>query len=98
MNDEAGTGVTEYHLPGAEALLAGTLALMTCHAQSPCPTHRGRAVLKIVSNVGALVRHPALSPEFRAALCNLRKHWQGLAGDAGDHCADAPAAIPRSLH
>jgi hypothetical protein len=97
MKDEAVGGVTEYHLPGAEALLAGTLALMTCYAQSPCATHRDRAMLKIVSNFGALVQHPALSPEFRAALRNVRKQWQERA-DACGHDTSGPAGVARTLH
>jgi hypothetical protein len=71
-------GDDEYQLPCAEALLAGTLALMTGHAQACCDGHRQLMTRKIVSNLSQLTEHPILSPQFRAALWNLRTHWQAL--------------------
>ena len=69
----------EYQLPCAEALLAGTLALMTGHVQTHCDGHRELMNAKIVTNLARLVEHPVLSPQFRAALGNLRTHWQVMA-------------------
>jgi len=68
----------EMELPCAEALLAGTLALMTGHAQACCENHRGLMNRKIVAQLGLLAEHPVLSPAFRTALWNLRTHWQIL--------------------
>lgn len=73
------TADEEYHLPRAEALLAGTLALMTGHVQARCDGHRELMNAKIVANLAHLAEHPVLSPQFRAALGNLRTHWQLLA-------------------
>jgi len=70
------SGEEEYHLPCAEALLAGTLALMTGHAQACCGDHRQLMTGKIVANLSQLAEHPILSPQFRTALWNLRKHWE----------------------
>lgn len=72
------SGDEEYHLPCAEALLAGTLALMTGHVQACCDDHRQLMNAKIVANLARLAQHPILSPQFRTALGNLRTHWQVL--------------------
>jgi hypothetical protein len=67
----------EYTLPPAEALLAGTLALMTCHDQAAvegrdCPALAG----KVAANLHVLARHPALSPCFRSLMDQLRERWE----------------------
>lgn len=66
----------EYTLPSVEALLAGTLALMTGYAQSAreCP-HRPVMARKLVSNLSHLSTHPQLSPPMQAMLANLRTRW-----------------------
>ena len=52
----------EYSLPPVEALLAGTLALMTGCAQHSGPVcQRELMVGKVVSNLTELAQHPALS-------------------------------------
>ena len=66
----------EYTMPSAEALLAGTLALMTGHVQASCCAHRELMAAKIVSNLSALAEAPVLSPAFKAMLQNLRLRWQ----------------------
>ncbi|WP_439520571.1 hypothetical protein [Hydrogenophaga sp.] len=67
----------EYHLPSVEALLAGTLALMTGYAQSArdCP-HRALMADKLVSNLFCLSGHPQLSVPMQTMLANLRTRWQ----------------------
>lgn len=72
------TGDQEYRLPCAEALLAGTLALMTGHAQACCEDRRRLMGARIVSQLDQLAQHGRLSPVFRAALANLRTHWEVL--------------------
>lgn len=82
-----------YYLPSAEALLAGTLALMTGHAQA-CSSHtRQRMATKIVSNLSDLTQHPVLSPQFQAAVWNLRKHWEALQAQSA-----ATATDPQTWH
>ena len=67
----------EYNLPSMEALLAGTLALMTGYAQSAreCP-HRPLMARKLVSNLLVLSAHPQLSVPMQTMLANLRTRWQ----------------------
>lgn len=71
----AGFSDEEYGMPCAEALLAGTLALMTGHAQACCAGQRGVMAHKVVANLDLLVRHPGLSPAFRAMLGQLQRRW-----------------------
>lgn len=68
----------EYQLTRVEALLAGTLALMTGHAQACCDNGRQLMTAKIVANLSLMTEHPALSLQLQVAASNLRKHWQGL--------------------
>ncbi len=44
----------EYSLPCAEALLAGTLTLMSGHMQACCDTHREAMGRKIIANLQLL--------------------------------------------
>lgn len=68
-----------YEMPSAEAMLAGTLALMTGHAQSACARQRCLMSQKIVANLLALSQHPALSPPFKTVAERMRPHWKVLA-------------------
>lgn len=88
----------ELALPSLEALVAGTVALMTAWA-SPCPNARvdtaaQRALLarKVISNLFFLQNHPGASPELRQAMANARARWVGLGpGAAGCRAAADPA-------
>ena len=66
----------EYTMPCAEALLAGTLALMTGHVQASCAAQRDAIAPKVVSNLLCLSTHPLLSAPFKTMLGNLRGRWQ----------------------
>ena len=68
-------GDEEYEMPCAEALLAGTLALMTGHAQSCCDDHRDLMARKVATNLSCLSQHPVLSPGFKSMLLNLQARW-----------------------
>ncbi len=68
----------EHVLPCTEAMLAGTLALMTGHAQSACATQRDLMGRKIRSNLFFLGQHPALTPSFRTVLQRMHQHWDTL--------------------
>ncbi len=68
----------EHVLPCTEAMLAGTLALMTGHAQSACATQRNLMGRKIRSNLFFLGQHPALTPNFRTVLQRMHQHWDTL--------------------
>jgi hypothetical protein len=68
----------EYNIPCAEALLAGTMALMTGHMQDSCGMHREAMSAKIVCNLAALADAPMLSPGFKQFVGALRQRWQRL--------------------
>jgi hypothetical protein len=79
--DETETDV----LPSIDALIAGTVALMTSWAD-PCPQARLspddlRRVLarKVVSNLFFLQHHPQVRPELRQSLAQAHARWVGLA-------------------
>lgn len=71
----------EYELPTLEAVLAGTLALMTACAQARCPDQRRSMMGRIVSNMAMLGDQPQLSTQFRCAVGKLRCHWELLLED-----------------
>jgi hypothetical protein len=62
-------------LPGAEALLAGSLALMTAFAQSRCDGCRTLIVKKIISNLFMLSQHPVAAPGFKVMAMGLHGNW-----------------------
>ncbi len=80
-------GAEEYEMPCAEAMLAGTLALMTAFAQSNHPQHGRLMAKKIVSNLFFLAQHPRLSGEFRQVLLRMKGAWDGLV------CASAQEGV-----
>ncbi|MDP3108545.1 hypothetical protein [Hydrogenophaga sp.] len=91
MNTEPELHEDEEHvMPCAEAMLAGTLALMTGHAQSACATQRDLMGRKIRSNLFFLGQHPGLSSSFRTEVQRMHQHWDVLL-KAGDGPAERPA-------
>jgi hypothetical protein len=66
----------EYTMPCTEALLAGTMALMTGHVQACCGAHREAMEGKILSNLAALTEDPLLSPGFKTLLWTLHQRWK----------------------
>lgn len=68
----------EFDLPAVEAVLAGTLALMTGHAEASSADERRRMQARIAENMALLEAHPQLSMAFRCAVGKLRCHWQLL--------------------
>lgn len=78
-------------LPPAEALLAGTLALMTGQAQACCAGHRALMAEKIVANLFMLSRHPGAPSNFRAVAANLHPLWVRLLQQGADQPQQGPA-------
>lgn len=79
-----GTGQTssaEFILTEVEAVLAGTLALMTAVAQGCCNDHRQAIRRKVIANLAELEQNEQLSEQFRAVASHLQQHWFAL-GDA----------------
>ena len=80
----------EHELPSIEAVLAGTLALMTGYSQSLQaalqPEHRVLMSAKIGSNLSLLIDHPDLSGGFRKVLCGLCQRWQQMSACTEEAC------------
>lgn len=74
--------IEEHELPSVEAVLAGTLALMTGYSQALQAEldPQGRVAMgeKIGCNLGMLLEHPHLSLGFRQVLCGLRHRWMAM--------------------
>ncbi|MFY3385243.1 hypothetical protein [Paracidovorax sp. MALMAid1276] len=87
----------EYSLPCAEALLAGTLALMTGHMQACCDTHRTAMARKIVANLQMLGQMNAFTPHFRTMLWNLQGRWAEQGADSGGQPAARKAPSSAEL-
>lgn len=82
----------EHELPSVEAVLAGTLALMTGYSQSlqadlP-PQNRLPMSRKIGENLALLADHPALTETFQRVLLGLQARWQAMS-----ECTEG--ALPR---
>ena len=79
----------EFVLGNPEALLAGTLTLMTALVQGCCEEHRPVMRRKVIANLAELERHAALSQPFRAVASHLQQHWFALeAGEAPSRVGD----------
>ena len=83
--------IEEHELPSVEAVLAGTLALMTGYSQALQaeldPQRRVTMGEKIDQQLGLLVEHPLLSSGFRDVLVGLQSRWQQMS-----ECTRAAAA------
>lgn len=85
--------IEEVALPRVEALLAGTLALMTGYAQAGAESaHRAMMASKIACNLSELAAHPQLSDAMRQLVRRLAGDWGGV---QPSHAA--PAALPASV-
>jgi hypothetical protein len=66
------------NLLNAEAILAGTLALMTAHARCTCPkaiSNKEAMTKKIIANLLQLRSHGHLTEQFRMIMNNLHSLW-----------------------
>lgn len=63
-----------------EALVAGTLCLMSCYARSPRQCHANR----IVQNLDALAHEAGVTPELRSLCRRLCDRWELIADELGD--------------
>ena len=77
-SSDGDTAAADIHgLPPA-ALLAGTLALMTGHAQACCEGQRAVMAQKVITHLSMLASHPDASPNFKAIGANLHSLWVRL--------------------
>lgn len=106
---QAGADDHDLHpLPSAEAMLAGTLALMTGVVEraalaQPLSGHAQSLMMaaKVRSNLFFLSGHPQLSSGFRMTVERLRTHWDRLTVPAAaESTADlsSPDAPQRLWH
>lgn len=91
---ELDSGDESYTLPSAEALMAGTLALMTGYAQTDAVCAR-RVLMarKLVCNLGSLAQHPQMSATMQTVLSRLQAHWLTEIDRSGDNSGQ-PAPTP----
>ncbi len=78
--------ITEFDISGLEAMLAGTLCLMSAYSHGHCgkpgsaagsdANHQDLIGLKIVSNLTCLQYQNSLSPEFRRVLSKVCESWR----------------------
>lgn len=84
----------EFVLSNVEAVLAGTLALMTALVQGCCEEHRPAIRRKVIANLAELEQHQQLSQQFRSMASHLQQHWYAL--DSGT--TSGPSGDPRLWH
>ncbi|TAG24406.1 MAG: hypothetical protein EAZ37_16345 [Burkholderiales bacterium] len=72
------SSVNEYDISGLEAMLAGTLCLMSAYSHCNCSNENNQGLigLKIVSNLTCLQYQNNLSPEFRRVLSKVCESWR----------------------
>ncbi len=96
LNPEAHT--EEHELPCIEAVLAGTLALMTGYSQALQaelgPAQRLRMGVKIGDNLALLMDHPLLSLGFRQVVYGLRGRWQAMSDCTAQAAQDCACGTP----
>lgn len=83
----------EYSLPCAEAVLAGTLALMTGYMQACGGPQRDAMGHKIAAGLQDLACSGQFTPHFCALLGSLQRRWVQQCGAAGA----APCSAALSL-
>ncbi|MCC7039233.1 MAG: hypothetical protein IT516_02860 [Burkholderiales bacterium] len=77
-----------------DAVIAGTLCLMSCFAQHPAPAYAAR----IAGNLARLSTAGTLTPEFRSVCRRMARRWCALEADARGRCAcGATVADERTL-
>lgn len=79
----------------ADAVVAGTLCLMSCFAQFP----RAAYAERVAANLAQLAGDPLLTPELRTVCGRLAERWDAIGGDARTQAAAGDADCDlRPLH
>ena len=96
MSEHAAT-IEEHELPCIEAVLAGTLALMTGYSQALQaeldPARRLQINAKVADNLALLMDHPMLSLGFRQVVRGLRSRWQAMGDCTAQAASDCECAV-----
>jgi hypothetical protein len=84
MTEAGGTGVRTDTMDidegGArpDAVIAGTLCLMSCYTQHPVAAYAD----KVAANLGRMASFPGLSPELRTICARLARQWDAIRAEA----------------
>jgi hypothetical protein len=79
----------------ADAVVAGTLCLMSCFAQFPLAAYAER----VAANLAQLAGDAHLTPELRTVCGRLAERWDAIVGDARTQAAAGDAGRDtRPLH
>ena len=70
-----------------DAMIAGTLCLMSCYAQHPVPIYAAR----VADNLTRLAADGALTAEFREVCRRMAARWHALDTEARDRFAGGDA-------
>ena len=78
-----------------DAVIAGTLCLMSCYVQNPVPIYAER----VAGNLETMARLADLSPELRTICRRLADRWEGILNDSR-HRAERGAKVidHRAVH
>ena len=78
-----------------DAVIAGTLCLMSCYVQHPVALYADR----IAANLNRMAQLPVLSPELRTICRRLAERWDGIRSGAHARArAGERASDDRALH
>jgi hypothetical protein len=91
----------EFDISGLEAMLAGTLCLMSAYSHCQCSNENNQGLigLKIVSNLTCLQYQNSLSPEFRRVLGKVCDSWrQHSLLSSSDHIDEKTQAQSQLWH
>jgi hypothetical protein len=95
---QSSSDVNEFDISGLEAMLAGTLCLMSAYSHCQCNSENNQGLigLKIVSNLTCLQYQNSLSPEFRRVLSKVCDSWRqhSLRQTPEDALADLAVPAP----
>lgn len=92
MPDSRGSTAPE---PQPEAVIAGTLCLMSCYVQHPVALYAGC----VADNLNRMAEFPNLSPELRTICRRLADRWEHIRSAAHERAASGVAARDeRALH
>ena len=81
--------------PRPEALIAGTLCLMSCYVQHPVPAYADR----VAANLDRMACLNGLTAELRTICRRLAQRWDAIRGEAHARAVDGDAAVdPRTWH
>lgn len=78
-----------------EAVIAGTLCLMSCYVQHPVAIYAERVSI----NLSRMAGFQALSPELRTICRRLAERWDGIQNDARCRAANGETIVDgRAIH